>query len=332
MTPGRKLLSLFSATAIGTMLVVAPAAAHAEPVPFKDPAVRGYIGLCDSAGHPITSGKLSDKPFVVRAVSSAPAPEGYGSKQGGKASLYAYQPIEGIAPGDWSGEQMNGASIFSNDRHPMAEGTVLDYTMGEFVQSFPLHWDNLLQLRLYFGAPNQSTYITDYPATVLRIEGDNWRVVHGGTADCTAGKVVSTEKLLLPEKRFVAASKSIDAPGGATLGGLTSSGPSSGASGGGGGSGPSGPASPDDSATEAGSSGTGIGSSGATATGTATATATATDSSGAQGRGSDTSSAVAGDSSGSGGSSTVWLAILLVAAVGALAAVASWMMRRRSTH
>lgn len=183
----------------------------AATVPFTDPAAHGYIGLCNAAGRQITSGSLSDKPFVVRAVSSTPAPSGYTVRQGVKATLLAYQPIDGIDPGDWSGEALTGSAFFSNAAHPMTAGTVLDYSMGDFVGTYPVHWDRLVQLRIYYGQPDKPTYTTTYPAAVLQIDGSRWQVVQGGTVDCSDGKTMPTEKLALPPSRFASASAAIAA-------------------------------------------------------------------------------------------------------------------------
>ena len=295
----------------GTALIGATGSAHAEPVPFTDPNAHGYIGLCDSAGHSLSAGLLSDKPFVVRAVSSVAAPKGYGVKQGAKASLYAYQPINGIDPGNWSGQLMNGSSFFSSDDHPMTASTVLDYSMGDFVRSYPPKWDGLVQLRLFYGAPNQSTYLDEYPATVLKITGDTWRVVQGGNADCSAGKVISTETLLLPKSKFAEASASIAAPGGATLGGTRH-----------------------DSVSLRGAARS-ADAAGATAGGAAnTSSRGATPVSSGAGAASSASTASASPVAGRrdvGGTGTIWTVLGVIAGLGAVGAVGMWLLRRRSS-
>lgn len=186
----------------GLAAVLPAVPAVADQVPFTDPNAQGYIGLCDDKGHSITSGSLKDKPFVVLAVSSSSAPTGYEPRDAAKATLFAYQPIDGYAPGDWSGQQLTGSSAYSNTQHPMSAGTILDYSMGDFVTAYPPKWDHLVQLRMAFGAPRKAPYFQSYPAAVLKIQGDRWTVVQGGEAPCTAGKAMSTETILLPKSRF----------------------------------------------------------------------------------------------------------------------------------
>jgi len=193
-------LAVAAALAVG--LAAVPSPARADAVPFSDPNAHGGIGLCDKAGNQITSGRIGDHPFAGRAVSSAPAPAGYGADQRGKATLFAYQPRYGVDPGDWSGQQMTGSSLFSNDRSPMAEGTVLDPSVGDFVSAFPAKWEGLVQLRMTFGAPDKPGVLEPYPAAVLRVQGDRWTLVQSAKVDCKAGRVLSMEKVILPKSKF----------------------------------------------------------------------------------------------------------------------------------
>ena len=188
-------------------------AAHADPaLPYTDARAQGTIGLCDSAGHPVTAGNVADLPFVSTVVSSQPAPAKY-SVRSGKATLYAFQPRKEVDPGEWSGQQLSGASLFTNSKHPMAAITTGDKVLSDFLFAFPAKWDGLVQLRLYLSAPDQPQYTLRYPTVNLKVTGNTWAVV-GPVSDvsCTVGKAVSVETLLLKPSSFPSPSQSGERP------------------------------------------------------------------------------------------------------------------------
>ncbi|MBV9098444.1 MAG: DUF916 domain-containing protein [Frankiaceae bacterium] len=181
--------------------------AHADsnaPVPYTDRNAHGYLGLCDAHGHSIHGGSLTDQPFVWKALSSAPAPNGYGGPRA-KATLYAFQPRQGVDPGDWSGEQLTGSSTFSNPKHPAAQSTGADQPLISFVGGYPPNWQGLIQLRMYFSAPDTPPYLSTYPATDIRVSGNRWQVVRGGDVACASSQGKSGEVNLLPAKRLASA-------------------------------------------------------------------------------------------------------------------------------
>lgn len=168
--------------------------ASAYTVPFKDPNVRGFIGLCDRAGNPMKSGSLQDVPFVWTAVSSTSAPAGY---EHGKATLYAMQPRQQADPSQWWGRQITSSSSFTNPAHPIVQSTNVDSPLLWFVQAYPSQWDGLVQLRIYYSGINLPVEYSTYPATVLRVSGNTWSVVSGGAVACNVGKGTSAESQLL---------------------------------------------------------------------------------------------------------------------------------------
>lgn len=173
---------------------VAQAGASSSP-PFTDQSAQGFIGFCDRNGQSIASGSVTDSPFVWTAVSSVPAPDGYAK---GKALLAAYQPRQGIPPGEWSGFQMTASSSFTNALHPMAQATNGDPPLASFTGAYPPQWDGLVELRLYYSADNQPVHSTPYPATVIKISGDKWELVSGGKVSCAVGRAVSAETQIDP--------------------------------------------------------------------------------------------------------------------------------------
>lgn len=193
----------FSAAALAAVAVLAaaPAQAHADQLPFNDTNVNGSIGLCDATGSPIRSGAMSAHPFVAMAASSVGAPDGF-TGTNSKATLYAFQPRKDVDPGEWSGEQMTGSSVYADSGHPMVSGTNLDPSLKDFVSGYPANWDGLVELRIYYTAPNKVPYRRTYPAAVLRVSGDTWSVVQGADVTCDSKKVISSERLLLPPSAF----------------------------------------------------------------------------------------------------------------------------------
>jgi hypothetical protein len=192
----------FVATLTLTTLMLTSVASGAATVPFTDQSANGSIGLCDAGGNPIRSGSMTQHPFAELAASSIPAPDGYTAQQKAKATLYAFQPRQNVDPGQWSGQQLTGSSIYSDASRPMVAGTNLDASLQDFVSAYPARWQGLVQLRIYYTAPNKVPFRRSYPAAVLRVSGSNWTVVQGADVPCDSGKVISSERLLLPSSAF----------------------------------------------------------------------------------------------------------------------------------
>lgn len=170
-------------------------------LPYTDTDQMGYLGFCDEQGHQVTSGDIRDQPFVWTAVSSVPAPDGYGAKSG-MTVLNAYQPRPQVPPAQWSGQQLTSNSTYTNSAHPMARFTGADQPLLTFLQAYPPQVDGLIQLRMYFSAPGVPVHAASYPATSIRIEGNHWHAVDGGPVDCHAGQATSFESKALPKAQL----------------------------------------------------------------------------------------------------------------------------------
>jgi len=191
-------LAVVCLTVSGLSTVLGATAVGAAPTaPYTDPDAVGYIGLCNQAGQQISSGSVSGAPFVWRAVSSQPAPAPYNGA-GGTAILDAYLPMQALAPGDWSGEQLTSSTRYSNPQSPMAQTTERDVPLEDFLQDYPPEWDGFIQLRLFLGAQNQPADVQHYPALNLEISGDTWTAIGGGPVNCNAGNAESLETVLAP--------------------------------------------------------------------------------------------------------------------------------------
>lgn len=208
-TPPRAIAALLGVAAAMVLSLGPAAATGSGTVPFTDPEQRGLLTLCSQAGQPVTSGSVDAIPFVWKAISSSPAPSGYRSH--GLATLYAYQPIQYVDPGDWSGKQMSGASVFSNPDHPAIASTKIDEPFVAFTGGYPLHWQGLAQLRMIYTAPNNEPNPGGYPTAVIRVTGNTWTMVQGGDTPCNAGKATSTESIVLGSKTTSGKGRASDA-------------------------------------------------------------------------------------------------------------------------
>jgi hypothetical protein len=224
-----------TAVALGALGAAAPLAAASSTspefkVPFTDSNVSGWLTFCNRNDQPVTSGSLDSVPFAWKTISSAPAPAGYRGENA-RATLYAYQPIQYVDPGDWSGNELTAASAFNNNNHPVVQATNADSPLVGFVQAYPAHWDGLEEIRMMWTAVNKAQIQTPYAAAVIRITGSTWTLVEGGGGSCSQGEGLSMETLRLPKKELdkkeTASVDKSPATAGSTGKGTSGSGPSS---------------------------------------------------------------------------------------------------------
>jgi hypothetical protein len=193
----RRTAHLLAGTAV-TLLVMAGTATAATPaVPYQDVNAIGSIGLCNQAGQQITSGSITDAPFAWRAVSTEPAPAPYNDAWR-TATLFAYQPQQGLEPTEWSGEELTASSRYTNPSTPMAAATPKDESFQGFLSDYPLKWDGFVQLRIYLSTQNQPAYSLHYPTLDIWVNGDTWTAVGGAPVDCRSGSSESLETVVLP--------------------------------------------------------------------------------------------------------------------------------------
>jgi hypothetical protein len=189
----RRTVVILAAGFAAASLVPAPAGASAPTLP-ADPNAHGYIGFCDEDGHNVTGGSTDSMPFVWKAVASEPPPAAY-QGQGQNAVLNIYQPRPGVGPADWSGDSLTAASFYTTKATPTVQLTYADIPIRVIIHEFPPLVDGMYQLRVFYGKANYGLYSAIYPATTIRVQGDRWSVVSGGTVDCGAAKAVSSEQL-----------------------------------------------------------------------------------------------------------------------------------------
>jgi len=181
--------------AVAAALLLSPAAAYADDVPFTDVSASGGLTFCNAKGQPVTSGSI-DRAISATVVSGRAAPPPYDGN-GRTAGLFAFQPRRGVEPTEWSGQGMTALSRYSNPTHPMVEILPRDYTLGGFAEAYPPEWDGLVQLRVFLRAPNQPTATSTYAASTVRITGGTWEQVGPQAgAPCTVGRAESVIRLL----------------------------------------------------------------------------------------------------------------------------------------
>ena len=176
MTVRRLLAAVLAAVALSG--ATACGAGDMGGIPYEDKESAGLLALYDGSGHRITTGKVADKPFAHFAVSTQKAPPPY-DKPGRKAALLAFQPRKGVDPSKWGGDFLTGSTAYADAGHPTASGTAEDISLANFMAEFPPQWDNLVQLRIYLGAPQQPGLTEHYVTADIRVSGDTWTLVRG---------------------------------------------------------------------------------------------------------------------------------------------------------
>ena len=182
------------AAAVGVAL--APSA-FADSLPYTDPGAVGRITLCDVTGKAVTSGSIHTKPFVWRAVGSTVGTGPYKTDPGRTAALYGYQPIKDVDPTQWNGEYLTASAKYTNPSFPMAGASAADPSLADLLSDYPAKWDGLIELRMFLGAPLNPAQTATYNASSIRVSGDTWSLIDGGSAGCDSGTARSAE-LVLP--------------------------------------------------------------------------------------------------------------------------------------
>jgi hypothetical protein len=153
-------------------------------VPYDDAQSAGLLTLCSADGKAVTGGKVDDQPFADVVLGETALPSNL-DPAGAVATLFAYQPREGVATSEFSGNALTATAEIADPARPAARVEEDAWTIGDFVTAFPADFDGYVQLRLYLGTPEAGT-LSDQPYDTadLRVDGDAWELVRGGTASC----------------------------------------------------------------------------------------------------------------------------------------------------
>jgi hypothetical protein len=186
---------VMSLLVVALVQFVSAGPSSADTVPYRDPSAVGSLTLCDTSGHELTSGTTGFAPFAWRIIGSTPAQAPYNGP-GRTATLFAYQPMQNVDPSNWFGQALTGSARYTDAAHPMAAATPADLSLDNYLVAYPTKWDDLVQLRLFVGAPNRPTYFSTYDAATLKVTGKSWTLVQGGGGSCASGTAVSNEMVL----------------------------------------------------------------------------------------------------------------------------------------
>ena len=154
-------------------------------VPYEDARSAGLLTLCSADGKPVVEGKVDDRPFAAFALGETGLPPEYDSA-GTVATLFAYQPREGIDAGEFSGVPLTAAGLVADPAKPAVAIAENVWSVADFATAFPATLDGYVQLRLVLGTPGAGTLTENpYDAADIRVDGDSWELVRGGSASCT---------------------------------------------------------------------------------------------------------------------------------------------------
>lgn len=154
--------------------------------PYDDPQAAGGITLCAADGTAVTGGSIDDRPFADVVVGETGLPAEL-DPTGAVVTLFGYQPREGVGADEFSGIPLTAAGAVVDPQVPAVRVTDRVYSVGDFVEAFPATDDGFVQLRLYLGTPAVGTLTENpYDTADLRVDGDRWELVRGGSASCSA--------------------------------------------------------------------------------------------------------------------------------------------------
>ncbi|GGM73813.1 hypothetical protein GCM10007977_089210 [Dactylosporangium sucinum] len=153
-----------------------------EPVPYTDSRSAGVIALYGRDGNIVTQGKVSDKPFVAKAVGHVKAAPPYDG-EGRKATLLGFLPRHGTDPTQWNGRFLTGASTYEDPARPTVIAPPEAGSLAEFLEVYPTQWNGLVQLRIFLGVPGEGTLTSSYATADIKVTGDTWKLVRGATTE-----------------------------------------------------------------------------------------------------------------------------------------------------
>ena len=182
-------VSLAGSAALAAVALAAPAAssaatAAAGPPWGTDPNSVGSLTFYNSAGQVVTSGSITDSPIAAYVQGSNTIRSG-----DTKATLFGYLPVQGQAPGQWSGEAMSASTPYppasgplKSSSLPIVSGASGDESLqtleGDFPNNAPSSspYYGLYQLRLRTSKKDEGLSIT-YDSATVKITGDSWSLV-----------------------------------------------------------------------------------------------------------------------------------------------------------
>jgi hypothetical protein len=188
------MLAVLAGTSGGLLTLAAgPASAAGGPPwePVSNPPEVGGLIFYDAAGQQITGGQISAQPLAAYV-------QGTSIVQSGdtKATLFGYLPVDGQAPGQWSGEALSASTSYPNPSAPgsipgnsgssalpLVTGGSSDESVATLEADYPNKdtsgdgYAGIYVLRLVTSAPGVASN-GDYDAADIEVTGSTWSVVY----------------------------------------------------------------------------------------------------------------------------------------------------------
>jgi len=199
----KPVLGALALSAVSAILLGGASIASAATPPFEPDTTNQYgqVLFYDASGNMVTSGSINS-PISAYAVATTNDPN-VGHFQ--KAALFGYLPVNGVAPGAWSGTQLSQSTTFpaadataptghiapttpasigglSSDRPVVTEATT-DKTLAQLQTQFPNTatdaYQGLYQLRVKVSGESQ------WWAADVKITGSTWALVYPSITSTT---------------------------------------------------------------------------------------------------------------------------------------------------
>jgi large repetitive protein len=185
------------AVGAGVFLWSTPSGAAAPtPAPyFPDTAATlGGIDFFDASGTLVTGGSTAS-PFGIAVAKTAPT-----GVINPKATLYAYTPVNGVAPGAWSGESLSSSTAYpvstptdlASLANPIVTGASGDETLAQYQGDFPNHdtsmtdgYSGVYALRIKITGSGGA--VAGYAAADVLVSGSTWTQIDGGYTSPASG-------------------------------------------------------------------------------------------------------------------------------------------------
>jgi hypothetical protein len=186
-----------AAAASGSLIAAGAGTAFAASIPpwesggtgLHDSNEIGSLSFFNAAGQQIVGGNVTDAPLAAYVEGSTALRTGDTN-----ATLWGYTPVNGTAPGSWSGEALSSSTVYPNASAPaplntaalpVVTGHSTDETVGTYAADFPNtdasttdgYGNNVYELRLYTTASGK-TQTGTYDAADIQITGSTWSVIY----------------------------------------------------------------------------------------------------------------------------------------------------------
>jgi tryptophanyl-tRNA synthetase len=155
--------------------------------PIANPPEAGSLTFYNAAGQQITGGSTTTQPFAAYIQGSTELHAG-----DVKATVLGYTPVNGQAPGAWSGEAISASTTYPNasapgslgtSSLPLVTGAAGDESIAQYVSDFPNSdtsgdgYAGLYVLRVKTSGTSAGVS-TSYDSADIQVSGSTWTVVY----------------------------------------------------------------------------------------------------------------------------------------------------------